>query len=407
MRHCLLLPLLLCLCYQIEAQPQKIYLNPKSPATENQSHFVDSLRFLTLEAKDGIIIGQWDNLEITASYFLITQYTNSAIFLYDRQGRFVKKISYKKLGDDFYPRYDKKTEELSFYGANKNYSLTPKDRIKIELNFSNRRNRKYYKKYIIDLKDPKLELKKTVPTEYDVNNMAPLYGDYYYRSKVATSKLYKDSTGYELKVYRNGKLVKQYFPYNQINAPKYLYDEGYIAAFESQDTGTRFITRPYCDTIYKITRDSLYPAFQMVMPLENALPSSFFNTPFKNKAEWDNFRQNNNWMFRQIYQFIETPAYYFFIAGFLYNSGVYMYDRKRQIAYQNSKIKADSTTFNINVLSGYNMLHKDRVFYKLLSPDAIRESYKPVTGKTPPEAIDAIINKKSNAAVIAVFTLKN
>ena len=48
-----------------------------------------------------------------------------------------------------YPRYDKKTEELSFYGANKNYSLTPKDRIKIELNFSNRRNRKYYKKYMV------------------------------------------------------------------------------------------------------------------------------------------------------------------------------------------------------------------------------------------------------------------
>jgi len=407
LKHCLLLVLLICICHLTSAQLSKIYLNPKSPATENQSRFVDSVRFIALESQEGVSIGQWDNMTITKNYIVIVQYTNRSLLLYTYDGQFVKKISYKKLGDSFYPGYDSQTDELRFYGANKNYSLTPKDRIQIELAFNNPRNRKYYKKYVIDLKDPGFELKKSAPTEYDINNITLLYGDYYYRSSVATSKLYKDSTGYELKIYRNGKLVKQYFPYNQINEPKYLYQEGYITAPEFPDPGTRFIARPYCDTIYKITGDSLYPAYQLVMPLEHALPASFFTKPFKNKAEWDNFRQNNNWMFSQVYQFTETPAYLLFTVGFLYNSGAYIYDRKRQIAYQNSKIKADSTTFNINVLSGYNIYRKDRLFYKLLTPDMIRESYKPVAGKTAPAAIEAIASKKSNAAVIAVFTMKN
>ncbi|WP_018630607.1 6-bladed beta-propeller [Niabella aurantiaca] len=399
--------LLICLCHPANAQPGKIYLNPKSPATENQSRFVDSVRFVVLEPQEGVTIGQWDNLEITRSYFLVNQYSNKCVFLYNKQGGFVKKISYKKLGDDFYPGYDKKTETLRFYGANKNYTLTPKDEIKIELDFNNPRNQKYYKKYTVDLTDPDLEIKKSTPTEYDVNNIIYLNNDYYYRSKAVASKLYKDSAGYELKIYKNNKLVKQYFPYNQINEPKYLYDQGYIAARASQDPETMFITRPYCDTIYKITGDSLYPAFQIVMPLENALPASFFTNPFKNKAEWDNFRQNNNWMYRQVYQFEETPAYFYFSVGFLYNYGIYIYDKKRQIAYQNSKIKADSTTFHINVLSGNNIVRKDGFFYRLLTPDAIRESFKPVAGKPAPEAIEAIANKKSNAAVIAVFTMKN
>lgn len=407
MKHCLFPLLFSCLCLTTKAQPGKIYLNPKSPATDHQSRFVDSVRFIALEPQEGVTISNWDNMTLTNKYLVIIQYSSKQLLLYTYEGRFVKKISYKKLGDGFYPAYDKKAEQLRFYGSNKNYTLTPRDAIKIELNFNDRRNQKYYKKYTIDLKDPNFEIKKGAPTEYEVNNINYLNGDYYYRSKATASKLYKDSVGYELKIYKDNKLVKQYFPYNQVKEPKYLYDVGYIATFESSDPKTMFITRPYCDTIYKITGDSVYPTYQVVMPLENALPASFFTKPFKNKAEWDNFRQNNNWMFHQVYRLVETPAYIFFSAAFLYNWGLYIYDKKKQIAYQTSKIKADSTTFNINVIPGNNIDYKDGFFYKVLTPEAIRESYKPVAGKPAPAAIDTVVNKKSNAAILAVFNMKN
>lgn len=403
-----MLPLLFsCLCLITKAQPGKIYLNPKSPATESQSRFVDSVRFITLELPEGAVISNWDNMTLTKKYLAVIQYSSKQLLLYTHDGRFVKKISYKKLGDDFYPVYDKKTEQLRFYGSNKNYTLTPRDAIKIELNFNNPRNRKYYKKYLVDLEDPNFEIKKSTPTEYDVNNIYYLNDDYYHRSRATASKLYKDSVGYELKIYKNNKLVKQYFPYNQTKEPRFLYDESYVAASESPDPKTMFITRAYCDTIYKITGDSVFPAYQVVMPLENALPSSYFTQPFKNKAEWDNFRQNNNWMFRQVYRFVETPGYFFFSAAFLYNYGLYIYDKKKQIAYQTSKIKADSTTFFINIIPGSNIDYQNGFFYKLIAPEVIRESYKPVAGKTAPAAIEAIVNKKSNAAILAVFNMKN
>ncbi|WP_300602520.1 hypothetical protein [Niabella sp.] len=407
MRHCLLPLTLICLCLFTNAQPQKIYLNPKSPATENQSHFVDSVRFITLEPQAGVTISSWDNIALTKNYVAIIQYSARQLLLYTYEGRFIKKISYKKLGEGFYPAYDKQNETFRFYGSNRNYSLTPKDEIKIELNYNDHRNQKYYKKYTIDLKDPNFEIKKGSPTEYEVNNIYHLNGDYYLRSKATASKLYKDSVGYEIKLYKDHKLVKQYFPYNQVKDPRFLYSVGYSATSESPDPKTMFITRPFCDTIYKITGDSLYPAYQVVMPLENALPASFFTNPFKNKAEWDNFRQNNNWMFSQMYQFRETPAYFIFSAAFLYNWGAYIYDKKKQIAYQTSKIKADSSTFHVDVIPGSNIDYKDGYFYKVLTPESIRESYKPVAGKQAPAAIEAIVNKKSNAAILAVLTLKN
>ncbi|MGJ7030666.1 hypothetical protein [Niabella hirudinis] len=407
MKHCLLSLLLSCLCLITKAQPGKIFLNPKSPATESQSRFVDSFRFVALEPQEGVTISNWDNITLTKNYLAIVQYSSKQLLLYTYEGRFIKKISYKKLGEGFYPGYDKQNETFRFYGSNRNYSLTTKDEIKIELNYNDRRNQKYYKKYIIDLKDPNFEIKKSSPTEYEVNNIYYLNDGYYLRSKATASKLYKDSVGYEIKLYKDHKLVKQYFPYNQVKEPRFLYSVGYVATSESPDPKTKFITRPFCDTIYKITGDSLYPAYQVVMPLENALPASFFTKPFKNKAEWDNFRQNNNWMFQQVYQFLETPAYFFFSVGFLYNGGPYIYDRKKQIAYQALKIKADSTTFNLNILSGYNFDFKDGYFYKVLTPESIRESYKPVAGKQAPAAIEAIVNKKSNAALLAIFNVKN
>ena len=141
--HCLLIPVI------AHSQVQKIYLQPKAPGSARQSQFVDSIRFIPLETQEGIQIGAYNNVNVTDKYFIIIDYPGKTVLLYAKDGSFIKKISYKKLGESFYPDYDERNNRLVFFGDNKNYSLTSKDRLSITLDWSNPHNKKYFKKCII------------------------------------------------------------------------------------------------------------------------------------------------------------------------------------------------------------------------------------------------------------------
>ncbi|MBO9619084.1 MAG: hypothetical protein J7539_08630 [Niabella sp.] len=409
--HTTALALSLLLNCIVQGQVQKIYLNPKAAGGESQSKFIDSLRFISLQKPDNVNIDESDNLTIAKSYFIIVQYLKKKLLFYKKDGTFVKQVSYKKLGNgfvDFYPFYNEKGNQITFTGQNKNYTLTQKDNIKIELDPDNPKNRKYYKKYVIDLNDTSFTLKKSTPTTNDISGISYLFDDdYYSQNKITTSNLYKDSIDYELKLYKNSTLIKQYFPYNHIKEPRYLYTTNYVSAPKSDNPHQRFVTRPYNDTIYVLTKDSISPAYQIILPLENTLPPYFFTTPFKNKTERENFQRNNGWLLNQIYNWIETRSHILFIVGFQSNSGNYIYSKKNKTIYDIRKIKADSSSFGIKVFPDYNTIYEDSLFYTLFSADAIRRDFKPNAAKATPKALENIIKTKSaNEAVIAVFTLK-
>src|SRR6478672_9168258 len=84
-----------------QSQLRKIYLQPKTVATEKQTKFVDSLRFIPLEIVQGIDLGSNYNITVTAKYILLTDYMNKDLLAYSKDGKFVKKVSYKKLGESF------------------------------------------------------------------------------------------------------------------------------------------------------------------------------------------------------------------------------------------------------------------------------------------------------------------
>src|SRR5688572_13084363 len=101
MRSCSFYPALILCCLLVssfaQSQLQKIYLHPKAAGSEKQSNFVDSIRFIPLEIKDGIELNTYNYVQVTKSYFLINDYLDKAILLYSKNGHFTKKISYKNL----------------------------------------------------------------------------------------------------------------------------------------------------------------------------------------------------------------------------------------------------------------------------------------------------------------------
>lgn len=391
------------------AQVQKLYLNPKSAGSGRQAQFVDSIRFIPLEAKEGIQLGAYNNITVTARHFLVISHLDKKLFLYSKKGAFIKEISYKKLGESFFPSYNEQLNKLVFFGNNKNYALTAKDRIKIRMDWDHPRNRKYFKKYSIDLSDTTYAIKKEIPQKNDIIGAHHFYGQYSWQGKISTSPLYQDSLDHELKIYQNNQLVKSFFPYNPINETRFLFQEENAYLYKTAVPSVQYVTRPYCDTIYKMVQDSLFPAYQLVLPLENSLPATFFTRPFNNKTERENYHRNNGWMFRQVHNFFETPRLIFFNIQYLTNSETYIYLKQTNTGYKTRNIKADSSQYNLTLLGDFGVLRKEDRFYKLQKAGHLTSFFEQHQTVPVPGELESYLNGKpdKDAPVIVEFKLKN
>jgi hypothetical protein len=414
MRIQLLCSVTLLLCQLLlpatgQSQLRKIYLHPKTVAREKQSKFIDSIRFIPLEIKDGILLGAYYNIEVTRNYLMLTDYLNKRFLLFSKEGKFVKDISYGKLGGNFYPAYEERNNRISFFGNNKNYALTAKDQVKIKLDWEKPRNRKYFKKYTLDLNDSALTIKKAIPDKHDIIRVYHLYDDYYLRGQISTSPLYKDSVDHEIKIYKNDHLVNSFFPYNRINEPRFLYAEENVGFSKTDTPYVHFITRPYCDTIYRLTKDILSPAYKLVLPLENSLPSTFFTRSFKNKTDWENFKRNNGWMLRQVHSFYETPQFIYFLVGYLSNFDSYIYEKQTNLTYKTKNIRSDSTQYNMQLFGDFSLTRKGDRFYKSQKAGDLLAFFDKNKNVAMPGELEAFLKSKPPAStpIIVEFKFKN
>lgn len=390
-------------------QVEKIYLNPKSPVIQKQTSFVDSLQFTAFESVAGVSFNEYANVRLTHAYFLVTDYTAGFLYIYTKKGAFVKKINFKSLTNDLYPAYNAKTNEIVFFGNNNNYTLTSKDRVKIQLDWSNERNLKYFKKYVIDLSDTSFEIKKAKPDKYNLIGAYAFYADQYIQTKITTSPLYKDSTGYEVNLYKNEKLVKNYFPYNRVNEPRFLFSEENVSVPSSGSPNISYLMRPYCDTVYKLVEDRLSPVYHLVMPVENSLPATFFTDVSVTKTERENFKRNNGWAFHQIRDFYETSRLIYITISFFSHYEVFVYDKQTQTAYNATKIKGDSQQYNLSLLTAYNVTRAGHKFYKLLKADVMISFFRQNPTIAVPKELTALLqgNPDKNVPILVAFTLKD
>jgi hypothetical protein len=413
MNSCSFYTALLACCLLVspiaQSQLQKIYLHPKAAGSEKQSKFVDSIRFIPLEIKEDIELNKYNYVQVTKNYFMITDQMGKAILLYSKNGHFTKRISYKKLGENFYPTYDEYKNRIVFFGNNKNYSLTSKDRLKIMLDWNNPRNKKYFKKYMVDLNDTTFTIQKDIPLQNDILHAYHYYDSLYCRGQITTSELFKDSLDYEFKIYKDNQLIKGFFPYNPINETRFLYTEESVNVNKTDTPYIHLITRPYCDTVYKMIRDSLFPAYQLVLPLENSLPPSFFTTSFKNKTERENFNRNNGWMLRSIYTFYETPRLIYFLVGYLSNYETYIYQKQTNTTFKSKNIKPDSSQYNLQILGDFNITKKGDRFYKPIKAGNLLTFFEKNKNVPVPKELESFLksNPHESTPVIIEFKLKN
>jgi len=390
-------------------QVEKIYINPKNPSIQKQTSFVDSIKFTPFESVAGISFNEYANVRLTEKYFLVTDYNEGVLYIYTKKGSFVKKINFKSLTKNLSPVYSSKTNEIVFFGDNSHYSLTSKDRVKIQLDWSKKRNLKYFKKYVIDLNDTTFAIKKAKPDKYNLIGAYSFFEDQYIQTKITTSPLYRDSTGYEVNIYENEKLIKQYFPYNRINESKFLFSEENVSISPSQIPSVSYLNRPYCDTVYKLVKGNLFPVYHLVMPMENSLPPIFFTNVNVTKTERENFKRNNGWAFHQVYDFYETSRLIYITMRFFSHYEVLIYDKQSQIAYNAAKIKGDPKQYDLALLTPYNVIRSGHKFYKLFKADLLISFFKQHPDIAVPTELAAFLQNTpdKNMPVAVEFTLKD
>jgi hypothetical protein len=403
----------LLICFLLVAdtgrtQIQKIYLHPKTVAKEKQTKFVDSIRFIPLEIPHGTELSPNYNVNVTQKHILLIDYVSKKLLVFSKNGKFIKDIRYKRFGENFYPSYKELTNEVIFFGHNKNYALTPKDLVQIKLDWNNPHNKKYFKKFTVDLDDPDFNVKKDIPDEKDIVQVVHLYDDYYVQGQISVSPLYSDTADHEFKIYKNNELVKSYFPYNRVSEPRFLYTQENIGLNRTDKQDVQFISRPFCDTIYKMIGDSIFPAFHLVLPLENILPASFYTKPFKNKTERENFYRNNGWVLRQVYGFSESPKFISFMVSYLSNYESYIYEKATNVTYKTKNIKPDSSQYNLELFSNFGTTRDGDKFYKTQKASDLFTFFEQNKNvPVPNELKDFIANKpEGTTPVIVEYKLK-
>lgn len=351
-------------CYAQE----KIYFEPKSASGGKQSDFIVYNATIAFETTAESRFDKYSSIFPTKNYFVVCDNSAKKILLFSKTGRFIKKIKSKKRLDDFW--YNEQTDRLEIVTGNKMYRLTNKDNAQIQEDYMNPKNRKYFQKYVIALDDTiNLSAKKEKIAQKDILEPLPYINGMHIFNKVTVNKDFTATEDYELKIYKGDSLLKQYFKYDKKNDPRYIYTGAETAVTPAMHANERWVTHAYDYKIYALKNDSLYEVFDLILPMERAIPNNFFSREFRNKTEKNNYLRQNQKLVKQIYVYSLSKKYINFnLQSMTYDTQEFIYDTKTKVFYNYDKINADSLTFYLPLLKS-QQLKDGAVTYALLTAE--------------------------------------
>jgi hypothetical protein len=395
--------------FQSAAQ-EKIYFEPKAALGGRQSDFINCKGIVIFETTPESKFDKYSRIIPTKNYLIVCDYSAKKILVFDKNGRFINKLKNKlDLGR---LNYNEEKDRLEVVAQNKMYQLTSKDRSQILENFSNPKNKKYYRKYFIDFSDTlHLTVKKQKISSSDILNPVSYTDGMYIVNQVTVDKNFAKEEDYELKIYRGDSLLQQYFPYKKKTDSRYIYDGGTVAVTPAAISGTKWVTHPYDYTIYALQKDSLYKVYSLILPIDRAIPADFFTKDFQNKTEKDNYSRQNKKAVKQVYVYNLNSRYISIgLQGMYYDNQQYIYDTHTKGFYSVEKLVPDSLSFYLPVCNNFSFNEGPLIYSRLIAADILKaaEAHKKETIVYPP-LLQAYLNTatpESNPVLIS-FTYSN
>jgi hypothetical protein len=372
-----LIPVLLFFFTSLFCTPQsiaqeKIYFEPKSAAGGKQSDFVTYNGVIVFETTPESKFDKFSRIIPTKKFFVVCDYSAKKILVFDKNGRFIKKFGNKL--DFGRLTYNEEKDGLEMVSQNKTYRLTNKDNAQILEDYQNPKNLKYYRKYFIALADTlNFSVHKQKIAQSDILNPVPYIDGMHFVNQITVDKNFAKTEDYELKIYRGDTLLKQYFKYNKKNDSRYIFDAASVAITPAATVDARWVTHPYDYTVYALQKDSLYKAFDFVLPLDRAIPADFFAREFQNKTEKDNYVRQNRKLVKQFYAYNLSPRYInFTMQSMMFEVQQFIYDTKSKIFYNYDKLNPDSLTFYLPLRKNLSFNDGSQQYARISAEDALK-----------------------------------
>jgi hypothetical protein len=389
---------------------EKIYFDPKFSSGGKQSDFISCNNVVIFETTPESKFDKYSRIISTKKFFVVCDYSARKIVVFDKSGRFIKKVSTKL--DFGQLTYNEANDRLEMVSPNKMYRLTNKDNAEILEDYKNPKNLKYYRKYFIDFTDTlNFPVHKQKIDHSDILNPVPYTDGMHFVNKITVDKNFAKKEDYELKIYRGDSLLKQYFKYDKNKDSRYIFDGATVAVTAASTVDAKWVTHPYDYTIYALKKDSLYKVYDFVLPLERAVPADFFAREFQNKTEKDNYFRQNRKLVKQFYVYNLSGRYInFTLQGMLYERQTFIYDTKTKGFYNFDKVMPDSATFYFPLCKNVSFTEGPFMYARIFADEVLKivEDHKKENITYPPllEAYLKTATPESNPVLIN-FTYRN
>ncbi|MGB3005580.1 MAG: hypothetical protein WBC06_03660 [Chitinophagaceae bacterium] len=361
----------LLLTHSIAVAQEKIFFEPKSAPGGTQSDFIEYKNIVTFETKTASRFDDYSQIIPTGNYYIVQDYSNKKIILFDKKGKYLKHIKYKEKIGSF--RYNEKQNRLEAISQNNMYELGAKDYAQIFEHFDNPKNWKYFRKHYLDLNDTShLSFHRQQINGLEMMQAEPFFDDLKIISKVTIDKNFEKEEDYELKIFRGDTLVKKYLSYNKRNDSRYIYEDFGINVTSTDRADQKWITRPYDYMVYLLTPDSLHKVYDFILPLDRAIPFDFYTREFKDKTEKNNYkRQNRKLISHFVVNTISNKFLQIRVQTLGYENKGYLFNPKTKVIYDNEKITPDSLTFHLPLLNNRSYNDGNMYFTKITAKTAL------------------------------------
>ncbi|TWI81194.1 6-bladed beta-propeller protein [Lacibacter cauensis] len=355
------------------AQPaQTLYFDPASAIGAPVSRLFESVTYIPLETTRQSLFGQISHLVVTAQYFIVFDYDTQALYFFDKNGKFVKK--YK---DDKYTiaaLYWMQKENALYILQAKSYRLTDQERDELLHTPFTKSTSKYGRAVLYNLNNIEKEQISEMP-DFGIFMANPTLlapGQWAYSSVISYSDA-KDTVDFELKISNGQKITKAYFPYTKRRST-FLSDPANIEFFAASQSNTLLFTRPYYNSVYQLTPDSVTVLYNFVLPFENTVPKTFFTKEFSSRNELRDYKQNNPAYAWRINGLIPFHNLLFFSLDYQKRDRRFIFDKSTNRFYNVNKISADSTNAYLPVMGWGIQYYDTTALYSSISSDAMFRS---------------------------------
>lgn len=410
MKNMLWLCFLVIIFGEIAAQPKKIYFDPSYAVAAPQSKIFDEVTYIPLETNRESLFGRINQLIVTKKYFIIWDTDTDAIYFFDKEGKFIKKLVDKRYTIKSF-QIDRNKNALFVTELSKTYNPSKKEiQDALDSPFKSI-TLKYIKAFYYDLND--IEAQKSTPVshlDFVMANPVIFNKKYWAYSYIYANKNWEDIVDYELKLSDGKSLIHSYFPYSRQKSSIYYGSPERISLFNTFNESSLLFTRPFNYSIYKLEADTTIELYTIILPLANTLPKTFFTQSFDSRTMLENFKAKNSAYIWGLDNIIDYHNLLFFSLDYRrnFNERNFFYDKISNQFYNLNKIIADSLNAFLPV-TGYRVQYfDDNYVYTSVSSMSMFQSYESSKTKNPqyPPIIKNYFNKAKQSDNPVIIQIK-